>query len=87
MAVMFAFLGAVAAGTQALLEPMLNLEPVRRVIVDILATAYRAGDVVLEATVEVRKDLAALAEEGRVKARAVPTARPVMPPGPAVKVV
>ena len=88
MAVMFAFLaGAAAAGTTAVLGPALKWEPLRWVIVDVLATAYRAGDVSLEATADVRKELAALDEEARVRSRVAQIAKAITPPGPAVKVV
>jgi hypothetical protein len=85
MGVMLAFLaGAAAAGTAALLAPAMKLEVVRRAAVDLLATAFRATDVVNEAIAPVRKELTMLVEEGKAKARA-PTAKPVSTP--TVKVV
>lgn len=80
MGVMLAFLaGAAAAGTAALLAPAMKLEFVRRVAVDVLATAFRATDVVTEAIAPARKEFTTLVEEGRAKARA-PTPKIVGPP-------
>ncbi len=88
MAVMLAFLaGAVAAGTAAVLTPTIKVPPLRNVLVNLLATFYRANDMVFEATTGVRKEFTALIEEGKAKAKVPPAAKPVTPPGPAVKVV
>ena len=85
MGVMLAFLaGAAAAGTAALLAPAMKLEVVRRVTVDVLATAFRAADVVDEAIAPIRKELTALVDEGKAKARG-PAPKPLAPP--TVKVV
>jgi hypothetical protein len=80
MGVMFAFLaGAAAAGTAALLAPVMRAEALRSVVVEVLATTFRATDLVAEAIAPVRKELTTLVEEARAKTRPAP-AKVVGPP-------
>jgi hypothetical protein len=81
--------GAASAITAVLLAPQAKkvdlakaVAPVRQVLVEVIAAAYRASDAATGATAGVRKELSKLVDEGRERARKAEPSVGALPAAP-----